>query len=176
MSYLGDFAEDATVYVYVTTHAQSGAAVAPSTAFEAADFVIYKNGAAAQKTTTNGVTISSPFDTVTGLHLLAIDTSVDTGDAAFWATGADYAVVLSPDETVDSLAVVRVVAQFSIERRAVETGVSDLAALRYLAAVIAGKTSGAGTSSETFKGIGTNTTRAVVTVSAVGERSAVTLS
>jgi hypothetical protein len=115
--WLGDFAEDSTVYIPLTTNTGAGAAVAPSSPFEAADFIIYKNGSATQKTSTNGVTITSPFDSITGLHVLAIDTSNDTGDSGFWVAGADYMVILSPDETVDSAAVVAVVATFSIENR-----------------------------------------------------------
>lgn len=115
MSYIGDFPEDhTTVSILFTTHAASGAAVAPSTGFEAADVILYKNGSATQKTTTNGITMTSPFDSVTGLHCLVIDTSVDTGDIGFWTAGAHYTAVLSPDETVDSLAVVKVIATFSL--------------------------------------------------------------
>lgn len=117
MNYLGNFSEDSTIYVYFTTHDTSGAAVAPSSAFEAADAKIYKDGSATQKSTTNGLTMTSPFDSITGLHLMAIDTSVDTGDAGFWATGSDYSVVLDPDETVDGQSVVRVLATFGIENR-----------------------------------------------------------
>lgn len=116
--YLGDFVEDDTVHIVFTTHDGSGGAVAPSDAFEAADVAIYKDNSATQKTTTNGLTMTSPFDTVTGLHFLTIDTSNDTGDAGFWATGSDYTVVLNPDtETVDSQTVVKVLAQFSIQNR-----------------------------------------------------------
>ncbi|MER9937418.1 hypothetical protein [Mesorhizobium sp. M0088] len=115
MSYIGDFPEDfTTVSIMFTTHAASGAAVAPSTGFEAADVILYKNGSATQKATTNGITMTSPFDSVTGLHCLVIDTSVDTGDVGFWTAGAHYTAVLSPDETVDSLAVVKVIATFSL--------------------------------------------------------------
>lgn len=117
MSYLGDFAEDATVRIPLTTHAKTGGAIAPSSAFEAADFRIYKNGSATEKATTNGVTITSPFDSVTGLHVLEVDTANNTGDDGFWTTAADYWVVLSPDETVDSETVVAVVATFSIQNR-----------------------------------------------------------
>jgi hypothetical protein len=117
MNYLGDFAEDSTVYLYFTTSTGSGGVVAPSSAFEAADAIIYKNGSATQKTSANGVTMTSPFDSVVGLHLLAIDTSNDTGDSGFWVAGADYTVVLTPDETVDGETVVSVSAQFSIENR-----------------------------------------------------------
>lgn len=119
MQYLGDYADDSTVRIFFTTNDGSGGAVAPSTAFEAADVVIYKNNSATQKATTNGITMTSPFDSVTGLHLVEIDCSNDTGDAGFWATGNDYSVVLSPDETVDSQTVVAAIAQFSIENRIV---------------------------------------------------------
>ena len=119
MQYLGDYADDSTVRIFFTTSNGSGGAVAPSTAFEAADVVIYKNNSATQKATTNGITMTSPFDSVTGLHLVEIDCSNDTGDAGFWATGNDYSVVLSPDETVDSQTVVAAIAQFSIENRIV---------------------------------------------------------
>lgn len=117
MNYIDDFAEDATVYFQFTTNDRQGGAVAPSTAFEAADVLIYKNNGATQKATTNGITMTSPFDSVTGLHALTIDTSVDTGDAGFWTTGSDYICVLSPDETVDAQTVVAVIGSFSIQNR-----------------------------------------------------------
>lgn len=133
MNYIGDFSEDSTVRVVLTTNNGDGAAVAPSSAFEAADFVIYKNGSATQKATTNGITITSPFDSITGLHVLEIDTSNDTGDSGFWTTGADYWVVATPDETVDSQTVVAVIATFSIQNRyssarlaAIETDTQDI--------------------------------------------------
>jgi len=114
--WLGDFTEDHTSVVCMfTTHAATGAPVAPSSAFEAADVKIYKNGNAAEKTTTNGVTMTSPFDSVTGLHCVTIDTSNDTGDGGFWVAGAVYTLVLSPDETVDSVAVAKVIGQFGIQ-------------------------------------------------------------
>jgi hypothetical protein len=58
--------------------------------------------------------MTSPFDSVTGLHCLTIDTSNDTGDGGFWTAGAVYTLVLAPDETVDSLAVAKVIGQFGI--------------------------------------------------------------
>lgn len=117
MKYIGDFVEDATVNIFFTTNDGSGGAVDPSSAFEAADVRIYKGSSATQKATANGLTMTSPFDSVTGLHCLTIDTSIDTGDTGFWTAGADYTVVLVPDETVDSQTVVAVLAQFSIENR-----------------------------------------------------------
>lgn len=115
MSYIGDFPEDfATVSILFTTHAASGAPVAPSSGFEAADVAIFKNGSATEKTSTNGLTMTSPFNGTTGLHCLVIDTSNDTGDVGFWVAGAQYTVVLVPDETVDSLAVAKVIGTFGL--------------------------------------------------------------
>lgn len=117
LDYLGSFAEDATVNYSFTTNASDGAPIAPNSAFEAADLVIYKNNSATQKTSTNGVTMTSPFDSTTGLHQISIDTSNDTGDSGFWVAGSDYTVVLVADETVDGVAVTSVLAQFSIDNR-----------------------------------------------------------
>lgn len=116
MNWLGDYPEDfATVSVYFTTHDSNGAPIAPLTAFEAADVKIYKNGSGAEKTSTNGVTMTSPFDSLTGLHCLVIDTSNDTGDSGFWVAGAVYSVVLNPDtETVNGQTVLKVLGTFGI--------------------------------------------------------------
>lgn len=117
MTWIGEFSEDfTTVPVYFTTHDSTGAPVAPLTAFETADFAIYKNGSATQKTSTNGLTITSPFDSLVGLHQLLIDTSNDTGDTGFWVTGATYAVILNPDtETVAGQVPLKVLATFGID-------------------------------------------------------------
>jgi len=117
VKYMGDFADNSTIQIMFTTHAAAGGSVAPSSALESADVIIYKDNSATQKATVNGLTMTSPFDAIVGLHLLEIDTSVDTGDAGFWAVGSDYSVILSPDETVDSQTVVGALAQFSIENR-----------------------------------------------------------
>jgi hypothetical protein len=116
MNYLGDFAEDSVVRLFFTTHDKDGAAVAPSSALENADISIYKNGSVTKKSTVNGVVMTSPFNSVVGLHYLSIDTSNDTGDGGFWTVGGEFVVVLSPDETVDGEIVVSVVGSFSIER------------------------------------------------------------
>lgn len=116
MTWRGDYPEDfATVTIPFTTHSSTGAPVAPSSAFETADFKIYKNGNQAEKTSTNGLTIQSPHDSITGGHTLIIDTSNDTGDGGFWVAGAVYDVWLVPDETVDAVAVAKVVGTFGIE-------------------------------------------------------------
>jgi len=116
MQFLGDFTEDFTaVPCLFTTHQASGAAVAPLSAFEAADIKIFKDGSDTEKTSTNGLTMTSPFNGSTGLHRLLIDTSNDTGDASFWAAGHVYTILLEPDsETVDGVTVLRVIGQFTI--------------------------------------------------------------
>lgn len=103
----------ATAAFYFTTHASDGSPVAPLSAFEAADVKLYKNGSATERTSTSGWTMTSPFDSIVGLHRLLIDLS-DNTDAGFYAAGSTYTLVLTPDETVDGMAVVKVVGEFSI--------------------------------------------------------------
>lgn len=110
---LGWVAVNSTVRFKFTTHAASGAAVAPSTAFEAADLDVYKDGSSTPRSSANGITMTSPFNSTTGLHHVDMDLS-DNTDAGFYAAGSVYEVVLTPDETVDSLTVVKVVARFTI--------------------------------------------------------------
>jgi hypothetical protein len=108
------YAVNSTINCFFSTNAAAGAAVAPGSAFENADVLIYKNGSATQRTSTAGTTMTSPFDSIVGLHLFAADTSDDT-DAGFWATGNEYTFVLSPDETVDSQTpITAVIARFRL--------------------------------------------------------------
>lgn len=112
----GDHPEDfATVTCMFTSSDSNGAPVAPLSAFEAGDVKIFKNGSATEKTSTNGLTMTSPFNGSVGLHCLVIDTSNDTGDSGFWTAGAVYTVLLDPDtETVNGQTVLKVLGQFGI--------------------------------------------------------------
>jgi len=88
-----------------STHEAAGGNVAPSSAFEAADLRIYKatDGAAisaTQRSSASGITMTSPFDTLTGVHSVTIDLT-DNTDAGFYASDCYYEVWLCPDETVD---------------------------------------------------------------------------
>ena len=116
MSYLGNFAADSTVDLFIPTRAGDGSRVNPSTAFEANDFRLYKNGSATQRSSEAGFTITSPFDSMVGMSVLSIDLS-DNTDSGFYAAGNDYTVVAYPDETIDGVSVAEVVARFSIENR-----------------------------------------------------------
>jgi hypothetical protein len=101
-----------------STHAQTGANVAPLSAFEAADLRIYKatDGAAisdTQRTSSSGITMTSPFDSTTGVHAVDIDLT-DNTHAGFYAAGCYYEVWLVPDETIDGLTISQCVARFEI--------------------------------------------------------------
>ena len=98
-----DRVADSTVRISFNTNDADGAPVAPSSAFAASDFVIYKDGSATQKTTTNGITVTSPFDSLVGLHLIEIDTSNDTDDVDFWALNSEYRVAINSAKTVDGV-------------------------------------------------------------------------
>lgn len=117
MTYKGDLQEDSTIEHLFSTHALAGGNIAPSSSFEAADIKIYKGASSAEKTTTNGITMTSPFDSIVGVHQVVIDTSIDTGDSGFWEAGANYYVLLDPDETIDGQDVSIPLFDFSIENR-----------------------------------------------------------
>ncbi len=97
-----------------STHAAAGGNVAPLSAFEAADLRIYKatDGAAfsaTQRSSASGITMTSPFDTLTGFHDVDIDLT-DNTDAGFYVAGSLYSIVLAPDsETIDSQTITGVV-------------------------------------------------------------------
>lgn len=93
--------EDGQIEIYFETCDSDGVPVAPSSAFTASDFAIYKNGSATAKATTNGITVTSPFNSEVGTHSLIADTSNDTGDAGFWEIGGRYQVKFNTAKTVD---------------------------------------------------------------------------
>ncbi len=142
MNYLGDFKAAATVVFAFSTNDGDGGAVAPSSAFENADLKIYKNSSATERSSVSGITMTSPFDSTTGLHHVAIDLN-DNDDAGFWAAGTDYIVVLSPDETVDGETVVAVIAQFSIENRFAGSSIFEKAAKMLINKAVQNKSTGA---------------------------------
>lgn len=131
----GSRVEDETFVVDVWTYDSPGSPVAPNSPFEVEDIRIYKGVSTDEKTTTNGLTMFSPFDAIVGYHLLAIDTGNDTGDSGFWTVGSSYRVVLKPDETVDGQAVGTTFAYFSIEARAANVVSIDADAV---AAIVSG--------------------------------------
>lgn len=107
MQYLGDYKEDETVYFLWSTNDADGASI---TRTVNGTVSVYKDNGVSQSVL--GVTDTEDFDSLTGIHACTIDTSAD----AFYATGADYVVVLSA-ATIDGQTVNAVLAHFSIENR-----------------------------------------------------------
>jgi hypothetical protein len=113
MQWLGDYKEDDTVYFLWSTNDADGASVTRATD---GTVQVYKDNGVSQSVA--GVTDTEDFDSLTGIHACTIDLSAD----AFYATGADYAVVLA-GATIDGQTVNAVLAHFSIENR--YKGVAD---------------------------------------------------
>jgi hypothetical protein len=114
---MGDFLEDSTIAKMFFSPNTSDILVAPSAPFQTSDVVIFKDGSAVEKTSANGLTMTSPFNAYTGVHHLSIDTSNDTGDSGFWAAGSNYEVMLSTEKTVGGTAVRTEIFNFSIQNR-----------------------------------------------------------
>lgn len=106
-AYLGDIAEDATIYFPWSTTDKSGASI---TRAVNGTVSVYKDDGVGQSVA--GVTDTEDFDALTGIHMCKIDTSAD----AFYATGHDYSVILSA-ATIDGETVNAVLGYFSIENR-----------------------------------------------------------
>jgi hypothetical protein len=107
MMYLGDYAEDATLYFCWNTNDKDGAAITRATN---GIIKVYKDDGATESTA--GITDTEDFDSITGVHNCKIDLSGDT----FYATGHDYSVVLD-GTIIDGETVNAVLATFSIENR-----------------------------------------------------------
>ncbi len=140
--YLGDFAEDGDIFFKFTT--RIFATGIPGTLTGApAILSVYIDEELTTELTTNetffGMDID--FDSITGLNNVRIDLS----GSAFFATGADYTVVITTG-TVSGVSVVgEVVATFSIENRSMgqpagATLAADLAAVKAETALIVADT------------------------------------
>jgi hypothetical protein len=114
--WLGDYKEDETVYFLWSTNDRSGASITRSTD---GTVQVYKDNGVAQSVA--GVTDTEDFDSLTGIHACTIDLSAD----AFYAAGADYAVVLA-GAVIDGETVNAVLAHFSIENRFDEVDMTKL--------------------------------------------------
>ena len=107
MKYLGDYKEDGAVYFLWSSNDGDGESIT-----RAVDGVVqvYKDAGVGQSVA--GVVDTEDFDGLAGIHLCSIDVSAD----AFYATGADYNVVLA-GATIAGKTVNAVLATFSIENR-----------------------------------------------------------
>jgi hypothetical protein len=119
-----------------------------------------------------GVAVTLPVGTAAGQLKLSsgqVETSNPGG-----LTPAESALLTAIGQAAGTLTVSErnAVADALLDRAgAIETGKSVRQALRIMAAVLAGKVSGAGTGTETFKGVDGATTRVTVTADASGNRT-----
>jgi hypothetical protein len=111
VSYYGDFAEDDTVLIpFNTFSSDDPSASVTVTDLADADIKVHKDGGTTE-IATDGATVAINFDSVTGNHLITIDTSAH----ADYATGSEYAVRIE-GVTVDGATINAWVGAFSIER------------------------------------------------------------
>ena len=132
--YLGDFKEDGDIFFKFTTRAF--ATGIPTTLDGSPVLSVYKDegGAATEKTTAEAYfDLDVDHDSIAGWNNVRIDLSGD----AFFATGADYSVVITTG-TVDSVNVFgENLANFSIENRFAEVDVT-----KWLGTAVAAATAG----------------------------------
>lgn len=112
--YYGDFPTSGVVYMVFDTFSASTGAPTAVTNFAAADVLIYKNVGTTQRSSANGITVTTSFDSLTGLQTVAIDTS-DNTDAGFYAAGNEYQVAITPF-TADGQTMTFWLGTFSIQR------------------------------------------------------------
>jgi hypothetical protein len=110
MSYYGDIAPGQVIRIPWGSNSAAGASITRATNGTVS---VYKDANTTQ--TTNGVTDTEDFDSLTGVHWLAIDTSADT---AFYAAGSDFTIVVT-GAVIDGETVNGVLASFSIWNRGV---------------------------------------------------------
>ena len=110
--YFGDFSEDDTVYIpFNTFDSNDPSASVTITNLADADIKVHKDGSVTQ-IVTDGATIAIDFDSITGQHLITVDTSAH----ADYSTGSDYLVRIE-GTTVDAGTINAWVGSFSIENR-----------------------------------------------------------
>jgi len=108
MSYLGDFRIGKVVRKMWNSNAIAGESITRATNGTVS---VYKDGGTTQSTT--GITDTEDFDSLTGVHLVAVDTSAD---GTFYSSGSDFEVVLSA-ATIDGKTINATLFSFSLENR-----------------------------------------------------------
>lgn len=114
-AHYGDFPTNHTsVCMVFDSFAGSTGAPSATSNFAAGDIQIYKDGGTTQRSSSAGITVSTSFDSSTGLQMVVIDLS-DNTDSGFYAAGHEYSVAVA-DVTIDSQTVRFWLGSFSIER------------------------------------------------------------
>lgn len=108
MHYFGDIDPGKILYIHWPTSGLSGQSILPGTA---GTIEVYKDDGTTQSTA--GITDTRTFDSVTGRHMIKLDTSAD---GTFYAAGHEFSVVLT-GAVIDGQTVNTVLAHFSIQNR-----------------------------------------------------------
>ena len=106
--YYGDILAGSVIRLAWNSFNSSGASVTRATNGTVS---VYKDSGTTQSTT--GVTDTEDFDSLTGVHWVAIDTSAD---GTFYSAGSNFTIVLSA-ATIDGQTVNAAIGAFSIENR-----------------------------------------------------------
>ncbi len=109
---LGKVKPGSTVRIPFGTAAGATGASVTATGLAAADIRIYKDGSTTERASTAGITVTTDFDALTGIHMVEISLA-DNTTAGFYAAGSEYIVAVA-DITVDSQTVRFPRARFSI--------------------------------------------------------------
>jgi hypothetical protein len=113
--YFGDFPVNATVYIPINTFdSNDPCASVTATNLANTDVHIHKDGGTTQRNNSAGITMTIDYDSITGNHLLIIDTS-DNTVADFFQAGHEYQVRVE-GVTVDAGTINAWVGAFSLER------------------------------------------------------------
>lgn len=134
----GDFPTSATVYIPINTFdSNDPTASVTATNLVNTDVHIHKDGGTTQRNNAAGITMTIDYDSITGNHLLIIDTSNNTV-ADFYQAGHEYQVRVE-GVTVDGATINAWVGAFSIERAGgalalIKNGTYGLSALNALLA------------------------------------------
>ena len=134
----GDFPTSATVYIPINTFdSNDPTASVTATNLVNTDVHIHKDGGTTQRNNAAGITMTIDFGSITGNHLLIIDTSNNTV-ADFYQAGHEYQVRVE-GVTVDGATINAWVGSFSIERAGgalalIKNGTYGLSALNALLA------------------------------------------
>lgn len=127
--YYGDFTTGSVIRIKFNTLNQS---LIPTTPSVNPTFAVYKNSTNEH---TADITVTVDYDGKTGLHLVVIDTSVNT---TFYTAGEDYDVVFTAG-TVDGINLTRVkLKTFSLDNRTVTPVKTVVDIIRKLCALIPG--------------------------------------
>jgi len=170
--YLGDFSPSGVINYKFTTR-NTGSI---PTLFSGGALTIYK-GSGLENTTT-GVTLTTNFNSVTGLNHVNINLATAS---SFFTTGSDYQIVVLSGSVGDISVVGEAIDTFSMEGRSsvlntingIEPGYSLRDTLRLVLSSCAAKLTGVGTNTIYIRDINDGKNRISATVTASGNRTSI---